>query len=893
MLNLLAAALLTFAPQSGAPKTAPIPVAQQPRTSPIMAAAHGLPTDTVAALLIPPMLGGGLQDLNQVEEFGAILDHLAALLPLPEQLSTTRLGRALRNGAAFGWLPTQLNKPPSLLLVATLGNALADIVPALATLPSTGGNGMVRFAITGKSKLFLAIRDGNLAIGATEAIVIAALERVRLQTAPSLAEDAQFAASLTGVTSPRLAFMFARTNGILASLSERLPAALLPILTSLRRTATLDRLPWISAAWQVVGSDIVADISLPATDLPLFLAELTTLREPLSPTLAQVIPNTAKGYNFGTFNVKRTVAALEPMLATLLPEATKQWLKDLANIENQTGIDARDALFDGLTGQVATVTGVNGELTVIAALANANSFGKLLQKIVPALGIPMQYSTCAGLQCWRVNPTGKGDTPLFAVIGNWLTIAGNDAQFTSVAEQIQSNKQNPAAAETLRTLSNQKALTLACNGTLPLLEATLNALLGDAPAAITDQKTSLVRSLQTIILSQQVRSSELLKAGLRFTEHLAAEFGNSAALAKATTSNTATDTAAVNSLVKAEQTGPTQESVPAVEGLLTHTDSKIAARAAWLLGEWKVLHAALVLAQAAIQHSSPQVRFQAMSALVRVAGDSVIEQLTTLSSDSDRKIRTLAVQGLSRSNSPRATTAVLSILEKQGKEAPQDTPTDLIAALMFLHDLGDAAILLPAASAITFENAQVGKGLTFLFQELSPKLNADQESNTLLAVLDHPITLLRQYAIQRLGELRKANTITALEGRLTKEGPMLQPLIQVSLAQIRGEAPVASNWLLRTKSNCQAIYQSGMGRWQALPDDRKNLTLATAGGTLTIALILVVLLRRTKKRRSADSVIAMVGPSTGWQDPRSTHSHNDNRDRSRTLVGASAEDDNG
>ena len=113
MLHLFAAAVLSMAPQAQpqGPTTTPPNTSSAPNTAPtpaaaLLAAAQSLPADALAALVIPPVLGSGLQDLEHIAKLGSLVDQLAGLWTLPEQLPATRLGRALRNGAAIAWLFT-------------------------------------------------------------------------------------------------------------------------------------------------------------------------------------------------------------------------------------------------------------------------------------------------------------------------------------------------------------------------------------------------------------------------------------------------------------------------------------------------------------------------------------------------------------------------------------------------------------------------------------------------------------------------------------------------------------------------------------------------------------------------------------------------------------------
>jgi hypothetical protein len=228
-------------------------------------------------------------------------------------------------------------------------------------------------------------------------------------------------------------------------------------------------------------------------------------------------------------------------------------------------------------------------------------------------------------------------------------------------------------------------------------------------------------------------------------------------------------------------------------------------------------------------------------------------------------VRQCAVQALGKLGSGPATAPVLALLDRHGSQRPTAPPADLVAALVVLHDLGDPANLVPAASAIGFADAQTGQALAYLFQGLSPRLSPKEEASTLLAVLDHPEPMLRRYAVQRLGELRDPTTARALEGRLAIEGNDLQPLIRVSLTQVRGDADHGDDDLVaRAKSNVTAISQMVERRWNRLGLTTKIATAASAAVVLLLLVGIVVARRRSRRRAAAAEARAMVGPSAGY-----------------------------
>lgn len=867
MLHLFAAAVLSMAPQAQpqGPTTTPPNTTSAPNTAPtpaaaLLAAAQSLPADALAALVIPPVLGSGLQDLEHIAKLGSLVDQLAGLWTLPEQLPATRLGRALRNGAAIAWLPGDTGQAPAMLMVADLGAAQSDIVPALSTLPTAPGEPSVRIAAMGNARLHFAVRDGKLAIATSTTVAIAALERSKNATNDSLANDPAFVQSVAHATKQRIGHAFVRPS-LLAAQSPSLPEAVRQAWST-PATKDLVATAWISAGWQVAGREIATVIDIGGEQAPQWLRAWTSAKTPVPATLAQYVPTTVGGYSLGVLDPATATDAILPLVEALAPRLAAAGRTSLANAETQTGTKLTEILREQFTGQFATITSTTGDLGLVAAVTDGTEFFKLLQKVVPALGLAIQNGTCTGTPCWRAPIEGAATTPVFAVVGNTLVLASSDEHFTALAEQVQHGKPNAAAAEAVRMATAQGAVTWLASGKAPLLPASWCEAMPELLATATQHPLSIESNAQHVLITQTMDGNRLLE----LLTQIVAPFASSTLVGSAHTETPRTDIAAASMLARAEQEGPGHETTTAVLALLTHPDSRIAARAAWLLGEWKLTDSAAPLAETSTQHSSPQVRFQAMNALTRVASEQVLDPIISASSDPDRKIRTLAVQALGRIRTEPAIDAVLGLLERQGKEAPQETPTDLVAALLVLQEFGDAANLLPAANAITFDNAQVARALVWLFQELSPKLGAAVEAETLVAELDHPSAMLRGYSIQRLGELRNPATLTALEARLTRENKDLQPLLQVSLAQIRGETPkLETDWLTRAKHNGTAIVGLVRDHWSGLSDERRLTVLASTGGALLVALLLAVFRRRAKKRRDAAAVVAMVAPSRTWQ----------------------------
>src|SRR5262245_8602054 len=115
MLHLLVASLLPLAPQDPAAPATPTPATPPQATA--AAPEHWLPPDTLAAVVVAPLTAnaGGLEPMAA---WTKLIDLAVSQLPLPQQASAALVGRALRNGAAFAWLPGEPKQAPEMVLVA-------------------------------------------------------------------------------------------------------------------------------------------------------------------------------------------------------------------------------------------------------------------------------------------------------------------------------------------------------------------------------------------------------------------------------------------------------------------------------------------------------------------------------------------------------------------------------------------------------------------------------------------------------------------------------------------------------------------------------------------------------------------------------------------------------
>lgn len=313
-------------------------------------------------------------------------------------------------------------------------------------------------------------------------------------------------------------------------------------------------------------------------------------------------------------------------------------------------------------------------------------------------------------------------------------------------------------------------------------------------------------------------------------------------------------------LLAAERAGQGAD-VAELRALADADDVAVAARAAWLLGRHESRTAIDLVREVARTSRHVEARQQAMHALLK---DPEVGSLTTAVhclGDADVGVRTLAAQLLAVLRRPAAIAPLVQLIERGPRT--DGAATDVQAALVALRDLGAADQLLRIATALDDRPAAgVGQALTWCFQGLSPRLESAAQATLLVAVLGHHEPLLRRYAIGRLGELRQRSTAQALEGRLATEAPELRPLVELALAQVRGDdKPKARDELERAMQNAKALFARLEARWASMPmQDR--VVAGAIGVSLLMVLVIVAQLRRRRHRaETAAATLALVAPS--------------------------------
>lgn len=295
-----------------------------------------------------------------------------------------------------------------------------------------------------------------------------------------------------------------------------------------------------------------------------------------------------------------------------------------------------------------------------------------------------------------------------------------------------------------------------------------------------------------------------------------------------------------------------------VVGALQSNHSKIAARAAFALGVLNVRQAVPQLCEIVEQHADAEVRRQAMHAVLAIGDPRSVNASIRALGSGDLVVRTLAASNLGRLRATEAIDPLLAVISREAIEGTKHTTEDQVAAIVALADIGSHEGLLPAAGAVKTGHRALGAALTYMFQIVSPKLAPNDEAVALVAVLAHPCTLLRRYAIQRLGQLRDPTTVSALEGRLAAEDDAgLRQLAEVSLQAVRG---------LPTPSEDAGALAAVAAQWREMSATQRGLIGAVGVGTLVLVGAFLAWRMRRRRALSGEQWAEMTEPSEEFED---------------------------
>lgn len=294
--------------------------------------------------------------------------------------------------------------------------------------------------------------------------------------------------------------------------------------------------------------------------------------------------------------------------------------------------------------------------------------------------------------------------------------------------------------------------------------------------------------------------------------------------------------------------------------LIRHLDSDnpiVAARASRALAKLRVQDSAPEICARVLTVLDDGARRQMTKAIVEFGDPRSMATLRQLLGDPDPTIRALAATSVGGEALPADASALLDIISRK---EPRSNEPDRIAALLALADLGDPRHA-GAIAACPVNGALHEQALGYALQELAPKLEPDAEVALLMASLDHETRIVRRFSIQRLGELGDATAVSALERRLGEEQGELLPLVEVSLAALRGpETTPVSTDDVRTGPEEHPVLAKAKAWYYGMdPDTRKIVLAGSAGGALVLVALIIFAIRRP--RRSKTDWAAMAAPS--------------------------------
>ncbi|MGA1607514.1 MAG: HEAT repeat domain-containing protein [Planctomycetota bacterium] len=294
--------------------------------------------------------------------------------------------------------------------------------------------------------------------------------------------------------------------------------------------------------------------------------------------------------------------------------------------------------------------------------------------------------------------------------------------------------------------------------------------------------------------------------------------------------------------------------VPDLITRLDQEDPRVTARIAEALIRIGDARAAPALARLVRTAEDPALRRTGLRGLRSLRASDQAATAVAALDDADIEVRTLAATFVGEVGFRPARERLVAVVDRS-------SGLDAAAALVALAEIGDPGQLLAAAAACRPEEAQTEQALAWMFQQLSPKLDAGREATVLMAVLEHEVPLLRRYAIQRLGELGDPRAVAALERRLAREDAPYVPLLELALAACRGEgaAPATGS----ATGPVGALWASAEEMWA--DREQRTLALSALAGGLVLILGLLVALRRGRHRREAETWAELTRPSAAGE----------------------------
>lgn len=307
-----------------------------------------------------------------------------------------------------------------------------------------------------------------------------------------------------------------------------------------------------------------------------------------------------------------------------------------------------------------------------------------------------------------------------------------------------------------------------------------------------------------------------------------------------------------------EKNGKKGKSSPELLLALEHQSTEVRARAAFLAGQLAIADAVPKLCTIVTNEPDTAAGRQAMATLAKLVDPRGRQAAIAALGCKTVETRAAAAFLLGKIRAQDAIDPLVNFLAGSGSEGGEDR----IQALTALADIGVAACLVPAASACRSDDKKVGAALAYLFQSLSSKLAPTEEAPKLMAVLEHPAPLLRRYAIQRLGELKEKSATAALEGRLAKEEPALQPLVRNALDAIRGPSATA----VESPNAAEGVVRKLTLFWERQTPAQRTVLGGIVGVVVVVVLLSLLLVVRMRRMRAGEAWASKVAPSPEFVD---------------------------
>ncbi len=616
--------------------------------------------------------------------------------------------------------------------------------------------------------------------------------------------------------------VFVQPNALVAQLMAMVPEAQRAAAERVTNALQIEAMDHVVFRAQVDARDLhfAASCALPEGDS--LLGAFFGNPQMLSESLAGYVPKSATEFTFAATDISAVVRSSLELLKTAEPGMGVMADMMVQQIGEKAEIDIMDVVVDGFSGRSIGLRVPAGTATMIG-LEDGKEFAGAIAKLVAAAELPVETTTANDVTVYQF-PEGQLPVPIsFATLGNWFCITEGDATLAAIAKQIDHPTKNEAAFSALRDRPAGATMVLGATewSTSMTSRRTANGVVWQGTIGLVPGGGDIDLTMDSPAPPEQVM-----------------------ALEQAENDAESTTVPQLLRLAKAEHAG-------------------VAARATWLLRRRESPEARKALGDLATDSKHAEVRVQAFHALLRLGNAQSVPVALAGIDDESVEVRTLAAQLLGKLRRPEAKGALLALVSERAKIAgPGESTTDLQAALLALTDLEAADELLPVATVLDGSRAEgFGEALTFYFQTLSPQLEPNDETPVMVAVLSHSEPVLRRYAIGRLSELRDLTTVRALEARLASEGPELQPLVELALAQIRrqkhGEAEASESFVAQTKA-----------RWNALTAQQRLIASAVGGVVgLGVLICLVVIVRRgSSRRRGRRSASDLVAPSEEYLD---------------------------